>query len=183
MHIPVSPRKKALLVIDVQSGFLIERNTYILPNIIKLIREGDYDLIVYSIQYNKPESIWFTQIWWCETVPETETIPEILEALEWKKVVKVNKLTRSIWKCDGGLDEILKTEGINEVHLCGYESNDCVLASTLEASDLWYFAFVIEEATETRTTQANHPHAIAILNYLKLTNNSQYVEKKTREIM
>jgi nicotinamidase-related amidase len=37
MKIPNSSRKKALLIVDVQDGFLIERNRVILPNIQKLI--------------------------------------------------------------------------------------------------------------------------------------------------
>jgi nicotinamidase-related amidase len=99
------------------------------------------------------------------------------EALAWKEAIKVMKLTRSIWKWDLDLVSILKDRWIEEVHLTWYESNDCVMASALESIDLWFFTFVIEEAVETRTTAKNHTMAIDILNYLKLTNNSEYVGK------
>lgn len=177
MFIPQTWRKKALFIIDVQTGFIIYRNKYIIPNIIKLIQQWNYDLIVYSIQYNDENSLWYKQIGWCEWVPETDTIPEVKKALEWKKNLKVNKLTRSIWKCDENLKSILEKENIKEVHLCWYESNDCVFASALESFDLGYYTFVIEEATETRTTASNHPKAIDLMNYLNLTNNSNYVGK------
>gem|GEM_PF-6675461 len=36
---------------------------------------------------------------------------------------------------------------------------------------------MIEEATETRTTAINHVYAIALLQYLNLTNNSNYIGK------
>jgi len=177
MFIPQTWRKKALFIIDVQNRFIIDRNKYIIPNIIKLIQEWNYDVIVYSIQYNNKDSLWYKQIWWCEQIQETDTIPEILEVLNWKNVIKVKKLTRSIWKCDENLKSILEKQDIKEVHLCWYESNDCVFASALESFDLGYYTFVIEEATETRTTASNHQKAIDLMNYLNLTNNSNYVGK------
>ena len=134
-------------------------------------------MIVYSIQYNDEKSLWYKQIGWCEWVPETDTLEEIKKALEWKTTYKVNKLTRSIWKADENIEEILQKHDIEEIHLCGYESNDCVFASALESFDLGYYTFVIEEATETRTTAVNHTYAINILNYLNLTNNSKYIGK------
>lgn len=177
MFIPQTGRKKALFIVDVQTGFIIERNKYIIPNIIKLIEEWNYDLIVYSIQYNDENSLWYKQIWWCEQILETDTIQEIKDALIWRKNLKVNKLSRSVFKCDENLKEVLWENKIKEIHICWYESNDCVFATAQESFDLWYFTFVIEEATETRTTQVNHTYAINMLNYLNLTNNSNYLGK------
>lgn len=62
MFIPQTGRKKALLIIDVQDGFIIERNKYIIPNIIELIEKGKYEMIIYSIQYNDENSLWYKQI-------------------------------------------------------------------------------------------------------------------------
>lgn len=176
MKIPNTWRKKVLFIVDVQDSFIIDRNKYILPNIFKLIDEWNYDLIVYSVQYNDKNSLWYSQIWWKEDIIEKETINEVFEKLKWKNVIKVNKLTRSIWKWDKDLVDILNKNEIKEVHICWYESNDCVFASAFESFDLWYYTFVIEEATETRTTQSNHSKAIDILNYLNLTNNSNYIK-------
>ncbi len=176
MLIPKSNRKKALFIVDVQDSFIIDRNKYIIPNILDLINNWNYDLIVYSVQYNDKNSLWYKQIWWCEDVKETDTILEIKESLKNKVFLKTNKLTRSIWKWELDLDKVLKENNILEVHLCWYESNDCVFASALESFDLWYYTFVIEEASETRTTASNHSKAIDILRYLNLTNNSNYIK-------
>lgn len=177
MFIPNTGRKKALFIVDVQDSFIIERNKYIIPNIVKIINEVDYDFIVYSIQYNDQNSLWYKQIGWCESIWEQDIILEIQKAFVWKNVLKINKLSRSIWKWDQNLHSILKEQNIEEIHITGYESNDCVFASALESFDFWYFTFVIEEATETRTTESNHTKAIDILNYLHLTNNSEYIWK------
>lgn len=178
MFIPQTWRKKALFIVDVQDGFIIERNKYIIPNIIDLINKWNYDAIVYSISYNKEWSLRYTQRWWFENPKETDTIKEIIDVLKNKQnVYKVMKLTKSIFKCDENLKEILDKNNIEEIHICWYESNDCVFATAQESFDLGYFTFVIEEATETRTTAINHTYAIALLNYLNLTNNSNYVGK------
>lgn len=179
MFIPQTGRKKALFIVDVQQGFIIERNKYIIPRILELIQTGDYDAIVYSVQYNQKESLWYKQIGWSENPNETDTIKEILDELKkHENIYKVTKLSKSIFKSDENIDEILKKHQIKEIHICGYESNDCVFATAQESFDLWYFTFVIEEATETRTTAINHTYAIALLKYLNLTNNSNYVGKK-----
>ena len=178
MKIPNTWRKKALIIIDVQEWFIIDRNKYILKNIKNIIQNIDYDLIIYSITYNKIDSLWFKQIWWCEESNEMDTLNDIKIILDNKQnVYKVRKLTRSIWKSDTNIIKILKDHKIEEVHLTWYESNDCVLASTFESFDNWYYTFAIEEAIETRTTAENDIHAKKILNYLNLTNNSNFVWK------
>ena len=175
MKIPQTWRKKALFIVDVQEWFLIERNKYILWNIKKLITLGWYDCIIYSISYNKEGSIWYSQVWWCENPIETETISEIVRAFVGNNVYKVFKLTRSVFKADSDVLQILQKHHIEEIHISGIESNDCVFATALEASDYQYVSFVIEEASETRTYAPNHQKALDILRYLKLTNNSEFV--------
>ncbi len=46
MKVPNSKRKKALIMVDVQPGFLNERNKYILENIKSLIKNIPYDFFV-----------------------------------------------------------------------------------------------------------------------------------------
>ncbi len=176
MKIPNTWRKKALFIIDVQKSFIIERNKYIIPKIEKIIKNIDYDLIINSITYNKKNTQWDKQIWWLEMQwIKEDIIPELKEWLQNKKHIKVEKLTRSIFKADTNILDILKKENIKEVHIVWYETNDCVMASCFESIDLWFYTFVIEEASETRTTASNHTKAIDILNYLNLTNNSNFV--------
>lgn len=175
MKIPLTHRKKALLIVDVQSGFIVDRTRYVLPNIKKLIQKWAYDCIIYSISYNQEGSVWCNQIGWCEFPQETDILEEIKEVLPKDNTYKVMKLTRSIFKADTNIVEILDQHDITEVHICGFTTYDCVYASAQEASDLWYFTFVIEEACEARSTLSTHQKAIDGLRYLALTNNSDFV--------
>lgn len=179
MKIPITWRKKALLIIDVQQSFIIPRNEKIIEKINRIILWVEYDIIVATITYNEKWSLWEKQIWWTELFDSKEEVDKsIFTSLKGKNSIILTKLTRSAFKADSSLELILQQNDIEEVHIVWYESNDCVFATALESIDLWFYTFVIEEAVETRTTEANHIHALSILNYLNLTNNSKFVWSK-----
>jgi nicotinamidase-related amidase len=91
---------------------------------------------VYSLSYNQEGSIWYTQIGWCENPKDTDIAKELQNSLPEKNVYKVHKLTRSIFKADEDVDLILQKHKIEEVHICGLTTYDCVYASAQESSDL-----------------------------------------------
>lgn len=176
MKIPLTWRKKALIIVDVQDWFIVDRNKYIIPKIEKIIKHIEYDLIVSTLAHNKKDSLWIKQIWWEEYLEENDHREKsIVKAIDSKKHIFIEKASRSAFKWDIFLKTILKEQDIKEVHIVWIESNDCVMATALESIDYWFFTFVIEEATETRTTEINHKYALDILRYLKLTNNSKFV--------
>ncbi len=179
MKIPNTKRKKALFIIDVQKSFIINRNKYIIPKIEKILQNVNYNIIFSSITYNQKNTQWDKQIWWFEIQNTKEDIiPEIKRNLQWKNHLKIYKITRSIFKADINIFKILKNENIEEIHIVWYETNDCIIASCFESIDYNFYTFVIEEACETRTTESNHKKAIDILNYLNLTNNSNFIWKE-----
>lgn len=79
---------------------------------------------------------------------------------------------------DIDIHQLLQEKAIEEIHIVGTESNDCVMATALESMDLGYFTFVIEEAVETGHTALNQERALGILNYLNITNNSNFVGRE-----
>lgn len=182
MKIPNTTRKKALLIIDVTESFTLDRNKHIIANINKIIDNIDYDLYISSIPYNKDWSLWTTQTWWFHLLKESDKLDISLEqSLINKNHILVNKISKSIFKADINIEKILRENNIEEVHIVGYETNDCVMASAMESFDLWFYTFVIEEACETGSTAVNHSYATSILNYLKLTNNSKFVGYENTE--
>lgn len=182
MKIPLTWRKKALIIVDVQEGFIIDRNKYIIPNIKKIINNIEYDLIVSTLSHNKVDSLWVKQVWWNEFLEEKDHREKsIVETIDDKKHIFIEKVSRSAFKWDIFLKTILKEQDIKELHIVWIKSDECVLATALESIDCWFYTFVIEEATETRTTEINHKYAIELLRYLKLTNNSKFVNKEKTE--
>lgn len=166
--LPKSNRKKALIIVDVQEGFLNERNRWIIPNIQKVLKNGKYDLIVESIFYADKGSLWDRQVNY--TFPLQPTIPEIKNLLD-KDVVLITKTTKSVFKGDKDFFSILKNKNIEEVHIVGLDTNDCVFASAQESFDLGFYTYVLEECTESSQSAEQRDCAIKILNRLGMTNH------------
>lgn len=162
--------KKAIIIVDVQPAFITKRNEFTIGNIISLLREVSYDLYVESIFHAERGSIWDKQTGWiCPKDKNFHTDTRILHALKGKRTVHVEKETKSVFKGNSALLKILKKNGIREVHIVGYDTNDCVLATAFEAFDLGFFTYVIEGCIESSSAKTLHKNALALLRHLNLT--------------
>lgn len=168
-----SRRKKALLIIDVQKGF-VGKDKKLVSNIMSLLSAKKYDLYVDVTFHAEKGSLWDKQTGW--TFPYGPTLPEVENMLVGKKVLKIIKETKSAFKGDKDLYKILKKEGIEEVHIIGLDTSDCVFATANEAFDLGFYTYVIEECTASSEGKKYYNAAILILRELGMTNHS--VSKK-----
>ncbi len=83
---------------DVQSGFLNERNKYIVENIKSLTENIEYDFFVEAIFHSEKGSLWDTQTDWF--LPKDEyfhTVKEVLDLIKDKDVLHVEKETKSVF--------------------------------------------------------------------------------------
>ena len=173
MKIPWSTRKKALLLVDIQPGFLNKRNWYIIDRVKLLIENTDYDFFIESIFHTEKGSIWDRQMKW--TLPKDEnfkTVDQLAELLATKECLHLEKETKSAFKGSPDLHSELKKRNIEELHIVGMDTNDCVLASAFEAFDLNYFTYVIEECAESSKSVEMRKVGFSILRQVKLTNNT-----------
>lgn len=183
MKIPKSTRKKALIIVDVQPGFLNTRSRYIIQNIKSLIEKVPYDFYVESLFYAEQGSLWDRQTKW--TLPKDEnfiTVKGIVEILKPKGCLHLEKSSKSAFKGNVDLHRELKKRNIKEVHIVGLDSNDCVLATAYEAFDLAYFTYVIEECTESSSGDELKKAGFKVLRHVNLTNNSCLEKIKFVEI-
>jgi len=72
---------------------------------------------------------------------------------------------------DQDVADYLHSLGIEEVHLVGTETNDCVFATAMSAFDLGFRPYVLEECCEA-LYKGRHMQGLQLLRYQKLTNNS-----------
>lgn len=171
MKIPDTGRKKALVVIDLQPAFLKPHNKYILPNIKKLINMVPYDAYVEAVFHAEKGSLWDKQQKWiCPADDNTNTVAEVKTILQPYNPLQILKDTRSVFKGDKDLIAYLKQHKIKELHLIGTETNDCVFASALDAFDLGYPVYVIEECCES-ATEGRHELGTKLLRFQGMTNN------------
>ncbi len=173
IKIPLSTRKKALIVVDVQPAFLNERNEYIVDNILRLLDRIKYDAFVVATFHAEKGSLWeIQQKWTCPKGDRTETIEKLSEKLKAFSPIMVEKETKSVFKGDKDIAKILEGKDIEEVHVVGLDTNDCVLATAYEAFDRGFVTYVIEECCQSSSSDVLHQQALKILQGQDMTNNS-----------
>ena len=101
--------KKALIIVDVQPVFITRRNEYVVGSIVAFLRREQYDLYVESIFHAEHGSIWDKQTGWiCPKGKNFHTDKRILQALEGKRAVHVEKETKSVFKGNKDLAKLFK---------------------------------------------------------------------------
>ena len=177
IKIPNSDRSRALIVVDAQLAFLNARNEYIVPNILKLLEQVSYDVYIEATFHAEKGSLWEKQQKWiCPEGLETQTVTMLADILKKFNLVKVRKETKSVFKGDIDVLNLFKKRGVQEVHVVGLDTNDCVLATAYESFDSGFLTYVIEECTESSSSEVLHKQALEILRGQNMTNHS-VVEK------
>lgn len=71
----------------------------------------------------------------------------------------------------------MEARSIEEIHLVGFDINDCVLATAYDALDRGYFTYVIEECCgRTDGDEGIIAAALAVLRKQNMTNQSSLDE-------
>jgi hypothetical protein len=105
--IPKSKHKRALILVDIQRGFLKGWKGPLLKNLEALLAQESYDLYVEATFHAEKGSLWDTQVGW--TFPYEPSVTSIREFLSKKKpVVSVVKETKSAFKGDKNLAALLR---------------------------------------------------------------------------
>jgi len=183
MKIPWSKRKKALIIVDAQSGFLNNRNRAVIKRIKILIKKTNYDFYVESVFHAEKGSLWEKQTGWILPKDKNfKTVDELLKAFSNKSSLHIEKATKSAFKGMPELHKQLQKRDIKEIHIVGLDANDCVLATAYEAFDLSYFTYVIEECTESSSSKKIKQAGLEVLRHVNLTNNSCVEDIKFLEL-
>ena len=170
--LPKTKRKKALFIIDVQPVFINKHNRYIIENIVHLIKNSNYDLYVTAVFFSQKGDLW--DIHRGSIIPknsDTKVVDQIKKTIPQHKHFYLTKQTRSMFHGDIDLVSILNENNIEEIHITGLETDDCVLATALESFDLGFYPYVIEECCES-STEDLHKTGIKLLRDKKMTNHS-----------
>lgn len=171
MKLPNTGRKKALIVVDLQPAFIKDHNSHIVSRVKALLGQVDYDAYIEAVFSAEKGSLWDTQQdWICPEGEDTHSVDEIRELLESNNPLRVHKHTRSIFRGNQDVVAFLKEKDIEEVHLVGTETNDCVLATAFDAFDSGFPVYVLEECCES-ATEGRHQMGLDLLRIQGMTNN------------
>jgi nicotinamidase-related amidase len=181
VKLPATNRRRALIVIDLQPAFMKPHNVHIIPNIVKLIESVPYDAYVEAVFHAEKGSLWDTQQnWFCPQDEDMRTVEEVANILAPHNPLRVVKETRSTFKGDQDVAQYLAEHAIEEVHLVGTETHDCVLATAYDAFAAGYPVYALEECCESGTP-GRHEAGLTLLRWQKMTNNSCLAD--TQEVM
>lgn len=154
--------KIALIVIDVQNYF-INKNTEHLPKkIAEFIEASQFDYVLFTRFVNHPKSNFAKMLGW----DKCDSSPAIDIHIALKKFAKKGQIftkdTLSAFKSEE-LRRFLKKKKIEEVYLCGTDSEACVLSSAFEAFDLGFKVHILKDLCASTNGKEFHEYARTIM--------------------
>lgn len=130
----------------------------------------EYDYYVSAVFQAPKNSIWDKQTDW--NTAKDKNIVSLIGIPAKSSQANIFKTTKSVFKGDKSLIEKLKNKDIREIHIVGYDTNDCVLATAYESFDEGFFTYVIEECADSSEGKIIHEAGLKVLRHVNLTNNS-----------
>lgn len=155
---------KALFVVDVQEFYKNKQTKVVIEEIRSYLRkyENKYSLIIFTVFQNDSTSpVWKTLGWKkCSSNKETRIVKELNSFVNQHEVVTKN--TYSVLKSKKVLQQ-LKNYKIDQVDLCGFETDCCILATAYDLFDLGYKAVILENLCATTSKDKLHNPAISVM--------------------
>ena len=144
-----------LLVIDMQQEFINENTNHLINKIDKLKEE--YKNIIYTKFINSPKSRWVKDLNWngCLTKESQKLVidPKNNKIIEKEIYSSLNK----------ELIEYINKNNISKIHICGIDTECCILKTALDLFENDYDVYVLEEYTSSMNGKTKHQNAIEIL--------------------
>ncbi len=133
---------KALLIVDVQSYFIKSAPQDFATRIVEHIKKTNYNYLVFTAFRNSPNSIFRKNLKWTECQEDKDTeLPS-----EFKSFISDNifesRDTYSALKSKK-IRNYLDKNHVNELDICGIDTDACVLATAFEAFDLGFKVSVL----------------------------------------
>ncbi|MDN5854228.1 MAG: cysteine hydrolase, partial [Actinomycetia bacterium] len=124
----------ALVVVDVQNGFVTEHSAHVVPVIVDLVgrwQAAGRD-VVFTRYINHQGSIFERAMGWSklQRSPEIDIVPE-LQPFVPGAVAVIDKRIYTMFTDEG--EQLAKDRGWTEIYLCGIDTEVCVLKTAVDA--------------------------------------------------
>src|SRR3990167_4783249 len=136
--------KNALVVIDVQNHFAVEKAADLPKKILEHIKKTGYDHVIFTKFLNVPSSNFYKILGYRHVMkpPATDIHPDIKHLTNVQNTFE--KITYSAFKAPKFFNFLEKND-IQELFICGINIDGCVLATAYEAFDLGYKVKILED--------------------------------------
>ncbi|MBR1991970.1 MAG: cysteine hydrolase [Bacteroidales bacterium] len=148
---------KALLIVDVQNGFVNEKTKHI-PRLVEKL-QYNYDLVIATRFINLPDSPFRRLIKWNRLSPGTNEIDLAFKPKEG--IVVVDKY---IYSCiDETFLRLLEDKGIEAVDICGIDTDICVTKCAVDLFERNMTPYVLRDYCATHADADIQEAALVIL--------------------
>ncbi|HEY2092972.1 MAG TPA: isochorismatase family cysteine hydrolase [Thermoanaerobaculia bacterium] len=149
----------ALLVVDMQNGFVNHNSEHIVPNIRRLLELGAWSTVVFTRFLNQPDSPYVRWIGWSRFMASPEI--DIIEQLEPFAEQIVDKHGYSAFVPEVG--KILENALVKRIVVCGVATDGCVLKTAVDAFERNIEPVVVADACASHAGAAIHDAALLLI--------------------
>lgn len=156
--------KKALIVIDVQRGFinkLTNKIPFKIKNFIEKNKE-DYSLIIFTQYINHKDSNFVKSLEWNGFMKKSETsiVDELREFIDSKNIFTKDTYGSFV---NNKLLNLLNKNKIKKVDLAGIDTENCVLTFARDAFDRGFSVAVVKNLCASHSNLRLHKAALDII--------------------
>jgi len=126
-------------VIDVQNGFINENTKDTVLKINNLVNQNRYKHIIFTRYINDENSIFYKKLGYKGCInKEEQRIP-----IDTKNHTIIDKEIYSAFSRE--LENYIKENNITEIHLCGFDTDACVLKTALDLFENNYDVYILKD--------------------------------------
>ena len=148
---------KNIIVIDMQKGFINKNNIHLVEKINEYLNNNNFDNVFFTKCVNSPESPFMNILNWNGVNNEQEQ--EI--------VVNVPKNAKILIKHGygiGGQVQQIKNLGVNEIEICGTDTDACCMAIAFDLFDCNIKPIILSDLCASSSSDLNiHNNALEIM--------------------
>jgi nicotinamidase-related amidase len=149
----------ALLVVDMQNGFVNHNSEHIIPNVVRLIEAPNWAAVIFTRFVNQPESGYVKWIGWSRFMNSPEI--DIIEPLRQYASISVDKGGYSALVPD--VAELLRRRSVERIVICGVATDGCVLKTAVDAFEQDIEPIVVVDACASHAGLSVHEAALLLL--------------------
>jgi len=175
-------RKYALVVIDMQNGFVNPSSAHVVPIVSRLVQrwQPTGNPIIFTRYFNYSGSPYERLIGWAglKESPSTDLVDEIAVYAGDSQAHLVNKTGYTALTQEGS--ELIHNLGVTDIFACGIATDGCVLKTVLDTFEAGITPWVVADACASNASRhpAQQIHESALLLMSRLVGKDQVIDSQ-----
>lgn len=168
----------ALVVVDMQNGFVNHHSRHAVPVISDLVAQWSVSgrPVIFTRYFNHPGSSYERFFQWhrLQKPPETDIVPELTDAAVRSHHV-IDKTGYTLFTPEA--DELIRQNGWTDLVFCGIATESCVLKSAADAFERGHAPWIVTDASASDAGPDVHEAGLVVARRLIGTNQLVTIEQ------